>query len=475
MNALQRLWAALKRQVNYYLLLFIEGDHGWGQPRLMGALFVIALFVFLNRLFEQVPPLAWLEKLYADLQLSGPVLQLVDFFISFTTPQVFRHLIPPLIGFALALLMGALYLRDLLELPNLSQAFGYLNTTVFGGNYHRMTISEGQATVSDPETNPLLKVGGPGWVHIKLGSAALFERVAGPSAVREAGTHFLRRFETLREAFDLREVERSRKEVQVFTKDGLPLILDEVKVRFRLRARGARTPENPYPLLPSAIRQAVYTRTVGEKGLTNWNDMIVGSAVGTITNWIARRRLDELIPPPVDQDEDAPEAHPEPPYRQSIHQLFFQNQTRQRFADMGAEILWVAVGHLRPDPDIDPDVESPEAAKGHDKIHTQMVDTWKSNYQAMVREEQAQAQGYAEWLEETARIQAQVEMIQALTKGLQEAREAGTSISDLITLRGVEYLQALAERPALPEPGKKNDRPDQFKLLEDPNRPSDKK
>jgi hypothetical protein len=329
--------------------------------------------------------------------------------------------------------------------------------------------------VDDPDTNPLLKVGGPGWVHIKLGNAALFERVAGPSAVREAGMHFLRRFETLREAFDLREVERSRKDVQVFTKDGLPLILDEVKVRFRLRARGARTPENPYPLLPSAIRQAVYSRTVSEKGLIDWKDMVVNIAVSTLTNWIARRRFDELIPPPVDVDGEAPEAPEEPPYRQSIHQLFFQNQTRQRFAEMGAEILWIAVGHLRPDPDIDPDVDSPEAAKGHDKIHRQMIDTWRSNYQAMVREEQAEALGYAEWLEETARVQAQVEMIQTLTKGIQEAHEAGASLSDLIALRSMEYLQTYSDRPVLPDPSKKNDRTDFLKLLEDPNKPADKK
>src|SRR5205085_3804878 len=142
------------------------------------------------------------------------------------------------------------------------QGLNYLAATVFGRGYPRMSINAGRASVADPETNPMLKIGGPGWVDIKIGNAALFERVVGPSAVLGAGTHFIRRFETLREAFDLRVVDRVTNGVKLMTKDGVPIVLIELRVRFRIRARELSTESNLFPAITSAIRQAAFTRKV---------------------------------------------------------------------------------------------------------------------------------------------------------------------------------------------------------------------
>jgi hypothetical protein len=238
-------------------------------------------------------------------------------------------------------------------------------------------------------------------------------------------------------------MDRVKNSVPVTTRDGIPLVLDDVRVRFRLRSRGARTEADPYPVLASAIRQATYSRRVTDKGSESWPDMVLGMAVGTITGWLSRRRMDELIPPPVNAPEEVIEEQAEPPYRQAIHNLFLQTGTRKKFADIGAEVIWVAVGHLRPDPDIDPDVLTAEASVGRDKIHAQMIDTWASKYQAMRREEMADARGYAEWMAELARAQMQVEMIQTLTDGLREAQAAGVSISDVFAARTADYLTAV--------------------------------
>ncbi len=436
----------VRRQLAYYLLLFVEGDHGWGTVRMLAAIFGILVFVVVARQLQNQPPMTFL----AALDLPPAFLPLAEFLASFVMPHTWRHIFAPILGFTASLLMGARYLQDLLELPSFSQAWNFLTTTVFGGAYPSLTVNEGRASVDDPERNPLLRFGGPGWAEIQLGSAALFERGAGPSAVRGAGTFFIRRWEVLRETFDLREIERSKTDVSVYTKDGIPLQLDEVRARFRLRSRGKRTEAEPYPVLVSAVRRAAYGRKVSDRGIDNWTDMVTGAVVGTITSWIGKRRMDELIPPPAQPEEVGGEdAEPRVSYRQSLHLLFQQGDTRRKFAEMGAEVLWVSVGHLRPDPNFDPEANTNDDTQGRDRIHGQMIDTWKSASQALILEEQADTQGYAEWLSDTARVQAQVEMIQTLTRGLRQAHDEGVPIADLITARGVEYLGSMGDTATL--------------------------
>lgn len=442
-------WIRLRRSLTSFILHFIEGDQDWGSVRFMGILVIMILWICLSRLFESPASLPIFDNILAgtglDLLLPPPVLSLARFLASFFTRQTFRHVIPAIIGLGLALYFGAKYVQDLLELPSLHPAFNFLTASLFGGEYPHMTIAEGKAFVHDPETNPMLKIGGPGWVDIKPGNAALFERMVGPSQVLGTGTHFIRRFETLREALDLREMERVKDNVEIMTRDGIPLTLSEVRVRFRIRAHGARSETNPYPVTPGAIKQAVYGRGVKEAGLESWADAISGDAVLVITRWIARRRLDELIPPP-----DNPNVSPSPsviPYRQAIHQLFQDKSTRDSFARSGAEIIWVSVGHLRPDPKVDPDLAEANPA-GPDKIQDQIIKTWKASWEAYAHDEIADAQGFANWIEDIAYAEVQAKVIRGLTDGLREAQAAGLPIADVITSRVTGYVSRMANRSA---------------------------
>jgi hypothetical protein len=453
-EAMARLTTRLRWQAAYARHHFVEGDHQWGQMRLMVAGAAAALFVVASRLFEPIgalPLYDWLlDRLYLREMLPEQAIRLGEFFASFFTRQVLRHAVPPALGLAAALYFGAAYLRDLLELPNFQQALKYLTATLFGRNYPRMSVSEGQVTVADPEINPMPLIGGPGWVDIKIGNAALFERVVGPSAVLGAGTHFVRRFETLREAYDLREVERVKNDVRLMTKDGLPIVVNEMRARFRIRARHARTEANPFPVMAGAVRQAAYSRKMTANGLEAWPDMVMGAVRGTIADWISRRRMDELIPPP--RDGNSPEPPPNAPYRQALHDLFHSKQNRQRFADMGAEVIWVSVGHIRPDPDIDPDLKAADAT-GRDKIHAQLIETWKSAHAAEAQDHLADARAYARWMNDTARAQAESDLILALTRGLREARAEGLPMDDVLADRLVEFLVGEA-RPEEGEGGR---------------------
>jgi hypothetical protein len=88
------------------------------------------------------------------------------------------------------------------------------------------------------------------------------------------------------------------------------------------------------------------------------------------------------------------------------------------------------------DPELDPDAD----ATGRDKIHAQLIDTWKSTHEARAHDEIADARAYARWLNDTARAEAEVELILALTRNLAEARAQGLPIDALLTDRLMEYM-----------------------------------
>ena len=161
---LENLLARLRWQVGYYLLHFVEGDHQWGQMRYTAILAVVLIFVVISRLFEPItslPLLDWIVD-YLGLRetIPAPALNLAAVVLSFFTRQVLRHAIPVVLGVLVAVYFGAAYIRELLELPNLQQALKYLTATLFGNGYPRMEINNGKAAVADPETNPMLKIGG---------------------------------------------------------------------------------------------------------------------------------------------------------------------------------------------------------------------------------------------------------------------------------------------------------------------------
>jgi hypothetical protein len=224
----------------------------------------------------------------------------------------------------------------------------------------------------------------------------------------------------------------------MMTKDGLPIIVNDMRVRFRIRARMVRTEANPYPVTTGAVRRAAYSRKIGANGLENWADMVSGAARGTIADWIARHRMDELIPPP--RDGQQVEPPPVTPYRQTLHALFQDKNTRKKFADLGAEVIWVSVGHIRPDPDVDPDLHLEGDPTGRDKIHQQLIYTWKSTHQALAHDEIADAKAYARWLNDTARAEAETELILALTNAVSTARAEGLAIDAALADRMIEFV-----------------------------------
>ncbi len=184
---------------NFYNL--IEGDHVWAERRLMLLGLAIAAFFLMGRATEQIQTPDWLLPTLSQIpaQVSGAV----NFLLSFVYFQTIRHLLPPLVAFGLAVLLASNYVRDLFDLPDLTTGRRYLLASMFGADLPVINIKGGGYEVAEKgkpgvrqrimaDTNPIPKIGGPGYVAIAAGNAALFERVGGPSQVAGAGLHFPR-------------------------------------------------------------------------------------------------------------------------------------------------------------------------------------------------------------------------------------------------------------------------------------------
>jgi hypothetical protein len=193
-----------------------------------------------------------------------------------------------------------------------------------------------------------------------------------------------------------------------------------------------------------AVRQAAYKRTVTAHGLEDWAEMVTGAARGTVTAWLAHRTMRELVPPPVigpaDDEPSGITAASPSHYRQVLHKHFQSAEVRKKFAEMGAEICWVSVGRVRPDPDVDPDQPPDDDPTGRDKIHAQLIDSWKRQHAARAQDELIEAVGYTAWLHETTQAQAQADLIVALTDHLAEARRGGLSLDDALVDGLLEHL-----------------------------------
>jgi hypothetical protein len=158
------------RLESYVAAIFL-GDRDWGAVRFGILATVVILFLLFGWFTESFIPRPWVEQASAGAggalgSLVQPVLAFVD---SLFTRQALRHA----------------FFRD------------YLAASLFGANYPKLSITSVDAP-AQAANNPLIRIGGPGFVYIGVGLAALCEKVGGPADVLGTGQHFLRRWTPIR-------------------------------------------------------------------------------------------------------------------------------------------------------------------------------------------------------------------------------------------------------------------------------------
>lgn len=286
---------------------------------------------------SSAPTPAWVASLGFPLDLLASILT------SLFAPRVVLHLLPVAGGLWLGLRLAAGFLNDAYGLGSLGMAARYLRGAVFGIGYDSLVISGGDAKHLD-WTSTLLRVGGPGWLTVHLGFAAVFEtldghpRVYGPTARR-----FLTGFERLRDVVDLRDQLRRVDETRAVTRDGVEILARDAQMVFRVHGGNQpRALADPYPFTDEAIRRLVYSQPVAASGQRKWSDALPGLVRREITRFVGDLTLDEFLAlqparlRPAHADVHIPQ--------EALTDRFRTDTLRHRLQDTGLELDWVGVG-----------------------------------------------------------------------------------------------------------------------------------
>lgn len=363
-----------KTQTGHLVELLLARDENGPHFRTQAVAAFLVLIWFGAALVEHPAPdparlAAWLEGAPAGVALVVKPFLIV--ILALIHPHVLRHLVLPIFLLWAGLRAGARYLDDLFELNDFSSAQAYMRSTLFGAFYDVLEVKDGDVT-PESKLSPVYKIGGPGYLKIHLGNAALFERVGGTSTICGATQRqFLHGFERLREVVDLRDQIRKRDDMEVYTKDGIAVKATDIQVAFRLRSdKQTRDKDNPYPFDKKAVRRVVYGKAVGADRAPRWDESVAAMASGAVTRYIGSRLLKDLIaqktkvgvtPPGQAEVVSSGHATPEKPVsraealanaRRALSLSFYEEKTAKRFEEAGVELIWIGVGTLSTPEDV---------------------------------------------------------------------------------------------------------------------------
>lgn len=266
----------------------------------------------------------------------------------FFAPSVLTHLLPVAAGLWLAYRVAVNYLADLFDLEELSTAARYLWPSMFGvdvASFPRLEIATGELEQID-RSHPLAAIGGPGYVKVHLGHAAVFEDLDGrPRVYGPCNMQFIHGFERLRDVIDLRDQVARVDTVQAITRDGIEVRARDAQMVFRVhrgRAR-ERTLENPYPFDPASIRRLVYAQPVGEDGRSRWTESLPDRVRREIRRFVASLSLEEFLAlRPLPAATVPPQSFHIP--REALTARFHTPEETARLREAGLELDWVGVG-----------------------------------------------------------------------------------------------------------------------------------
>ncbi len=345
----------------------------------------------------------------AILILAWIVFAVGDFFLyRFSTMpgRGFRYLLVPTAVLLGLLYVGARYVQFVYNLRSVPNGFKYLASTLFSTSYPTLVVSQGEKLTKTDDKNLIEEIGGPGYVVVLPGNVALVENLMNTVRVVGSGRHFITRFERVKDVFGLEERDAKVEKMPATTKDGIEVEVRDVHYRYRLLAGPpaegglGRTPEDPYPFSGEAVINMVYNRNVTSAGIETWHANVNRIVETVITDYIRQNPVDHLTAPNLQRTDP----------RGEIYKLFNSEVARDQFKSIGAELLWVGIGHF----------DIPEK-----QVADQRASAWQAKWLGDANVVRAFGEARRAAFQELGRAEAQAEMIMSIVHALEEAGEQG--------------------------------------------------
>ncbi|MBI3170212.1 MAG: hypothetical protein HYZ22_17145 [Chloroflexi bacterium] len=281
-------------------------------------------------------------------------------------------------------------------------------------------------------------LGGPAILVIMDGTALYLERGNCFSRVVGPGVAFLEKYETIKDSVDLRPQTYTGK-VEAWTKDGIKVSfiakiicrignpnhssISNVPVAVSLKADGKVAGENTpiFPCDPVCVRKAVewikIKKTPDSSGVlyqSKWLDGSWGKVQGVLSNYVSKRRLENLFVSLNHGDGgQILSAHERERLRSEI--------SKDLLAEAGVTLAEIQI----------------ERFSIENSIHKKRIEKWAAEWQAKAKIHEAEANADGIKAKENARAEAQRDLIVQIAEGLSTANADTFKDSALLALSGL--------------------------------------
>lgn len=359
-----------------------------------------------------------------------PEWQLVIFAAVFNL-STFRYMIAPIGAFLFIMISGAYFVKDTYSLPSFKLALSYVLSSMFAVGYPVVVVEKGEKQLRKDEVNLIDKIGGPGFVVIEPGNAAMFRELRGPSGASVSQTYFLNPFETIAQTVNLDEHQGYREKMSAMTRDGIKVVISDIHFRYRILQEKKRTLTNVFPFSESAIRDMTFNLSVTSDGLESWSNAVAGAVTGGIGQYVSSHNIDFMTAPRTGQAVA----------RLELRNSLFMPHIQGRLRGLGAELLWVDVGHV--------EIED----KTVDETRTNL---WSADWAGDAREVRAYGDAVRQAYQELGRAEAQADLIMSIASALNEANLTNPTPENLrriLLTRSAQILRAMSKNGEQPQKG----------------------
>jgi hypothetical protein len=369
-----------------------------------------------------------------------PTLKIIpfpQFYAVLLRTESWRYCIAPLAAMVTIFFGAAFFVKDVFVLTRLRDAFHYIISSMFALFFVRVTVAAGLARYVKGKPNLLNDVGGPGWCTIQPGNVVMFRRLRAPSNITLGETYFLEPFEKIGQIANLDDQHDDRTDISAITRDGIRITIKDIHFRYRIFPEIIhgqpirRSPSDPYPFANAALSRMTYNLVVEENGPESWRRAVGRAIIGGITNYVNEHMLDYLTAPRENQQDP----------RVEIRNSLLFGRTRGSLRELGAELLWVDIGHFAIDDEI---------------VDETRQNLWAADWlgDAHVTRELGLAKRQA--YQELGRAEAQAEIIVAISDALNIASNSidpATNMRKILLVRAAQLMDAyhIESRKALEE------------------------
>ena len=394
----------------------------YGRLRIFGTAFLVLALVFWGTFrFE-----SWDLTLAAESLVKDPIRTILSVLLN---SHSLRYYITPAAAIIGVFIWAAFYVKDIYALPQLRLGLKYVIASMTASGYPGLTIDGGEKKIKKGQVNLFDAIGGPGYVFIHPGNAVLFRKLRRPSNITLRETYYLEPFETIGQIASLDEQQGDRDGVRALTRDGIRVTIKDIHFRYRLFPElesgrpKRRTLQDPYPFDQKALWNMAYNLSVDEDGLEAWKTAVARAIVGGITDYINAHEIDYLT---------APREASQDPRRELRHSLF-NGPTRFGLRNLGAELIYVDVGHF---------------AIEEELVDEQRTETWAAEWLGNAQVVRAYGEAKRSVYQELGRAEAQAELLIGISDSLQSTdlgSDPAGNLRKILLARTAQILEVMAE------------------------------